>query len=179
MAVAFTLGDVIWSVLSVHLIAILEAREVALAAAVALGMLVGPSQVAARAVEMLTGRLYHPIWTLTASSLLFAAGVALLWAGSPWLALGFMLYGAGGGMRSIARGTLPLALFGAPGYPGLIGRLAMPSLLAQAISPTIGAWLLERIGAVPLLAVLTAVALVQLATVAVLWAATRRLRARS
>jgi hypothetical protein len=38
---------------------------------------------------------------------------------------------------------------------------------------------LERIGAVPLLAVLTAVALVQLATVAVLWAATRRLRARS
>ena len=179
MAVAFTLGDVIWSVLSVHLIAILEAREVALAAAVALGMLVGPSQVAARAVEMLTGRLYHPIWTLTASSLLFAAGVALLWAGSPWLALGFMLYGAGGGMRSIARGTLPLALFGAPGYPGLIGRLAMPSLLAQAISPTIGAWLLERIGAVPLLAVLTAVASVQLATVALLWAATRGMRAQS
>lgn len=179
MAVAFTLGDVIWSVLSVHLIAILEAREVALAAAVALGMLVGPSQVAARAVEMLTGRLYHPIWTLTASSLLFAAGVALLWAGPPWLALGFMLYGAGGGMRSIARGTLPLALFGTQGYAALIGRLAMPSLLAQAISPTIGAWLLGRIGAVPLLAVLTAVASVQLATVTILWAATRRLRARS
>ena len=95
------------------------------------------------------------------------------------LALGFMLYGAGGGMRSIARGTLPLALFGAPGYPGLIGRLAMPSLLAQAISPTIGAWLLERIGTVPLLAVLTAVASVQLATVALLWAATRGMRAQS
>jgi hypothetical protein len=178
MAVAFTLGDVIWSVLSVHLIAILEARELALTAAVVLGMLVGPSQVAARAIEMLTGRLYHPIWTLTASSFLFAAGVALLWAGPPWLALGFMLYGAGGGMRSIARGTLPLALFGAPGYPGLIGRLAMPSLLAQSISPTIGAWLLERIGAAALLAVLTAIASVQLATVAVLWAATRRLRAK-
>ena len=67
---------------------------------------------------------------------------------------------------------------GAPGYPGLIGRLAMPSLLAQSISPTIGAWLLERIGAAALLAVLTAIASVQLATVAVLWAATRRLWAK-
>ena len=176
VAVAFTLGDVIWSVLSVHLIAILQAREVSLAAAVALGMLVGPSQVASRTVEMLTGRLYHPIWTLSASSFLFAAGVALLWVGAPWLALGFILYGAGGGMRSIARGTLPLALFGAPGYATLIGRLAMPSLLAQAVSPTIAAWLLEAIGAVPLLGVLTATAVIQLATVAILWAATRRLR---
>ncbi|HEX6103471.1 MAG TPA: MFS transporter, partial [Alphaproteobacteria bacterium] len=112
LALAFTLGDVIWSVLSVHLIVLLQAREVPLAEAVALGALVGPSQVAARAVEMLTGRHYHPIWTLTASSLLFAAGVALLWAGQPLLAIGFILYGAGGGMRSIARGTLPLALFG-------------------------------------------------------------------
>jgi hypothetical protein len=176
VALAFTLGDVIWSALSVHLLIILRSREVPLAEAVALGALVGPSQVAARAIEMLTGRHYHPIWTLTASSLLFSTGVALLWAGQPLLALGFILYGAGGGMRSIARGTLPLALFGAPGYPTLIGRLAMPSLLAQSISPILGALLLDRLGAPALLGALAGVALVQLLSVALLWGFSRPLR---
>jgi MFS family permease len=176
LALAFTLGDVIWSVLSVHIVVILQERQVPLAEAVALGALVGPSQVAARAFEMLTGRHYHPIWTLAASSLLFAAGVALLWAGQPLLAIGFILYGAGGGMRSIARGTLPLALFGAPGYPTLIGRLATPSLLAQSVSPILAALLLDRIGAVALMGVLAAVALVQLASVGLLWVFSRPLR---
>jgi MFS family permease len=176
LASAFTLGDVIWSVLSVHVIMILRARGVPLAEAVALGALVGPSQVAARAVEMLTGRHYHPIWTLTSSSLLFAAGVALLWVGPPLLAIGFMLYGAGGGMRSIARGTLPLALFGAPGYPTLIGRLATPSLLAQSVSPVLGALLLERIGPAALTGALAGIALVQLLSVALLWIFSRPLR---
>jgi MFS family permease len=176
LASAFTLGDVIWSVLSVHVIMILRARGLPLAEAVALGALVGPSQVAARAVEMLTGRHYHPIWTLTSSSLLFAAGVALLWIGPPLLAIGFMLYGAGGGMRSIARGTLPLALFGAPGYPTLIGRLATPSLLAQSVSPILGALLLERVGATFLTGVLAGIALVQLLSVALLWVFSRPLR---
>jgi MFS family permease len=176
LASAFTLGDVIWSVLSVHVIMILRASGVPLAEAVALGALVGPSQVAARAVEMLTGRHYHPIWTLTSSSLLFAAGVALLWVGPPLLAIGFMLYGAGGGMRSIARGTLPLALFGAPGYPTLIGRLATPSLLAQSVSPVLGALLLERIGPAALTGALAGIALVQLLSVALLWIFSRPLR---
>jgi predicted MFS family arabinose efflux permease len=176
LASAFTLGDVIWSVLSVHVIIILRARGVPLPEAVALGALVGPSQVAARAVEMLTGRHYHPIWTLTSSSLLFAAGVALLWAGPPLLAVGFMLYGAGGGMRSIARGTLPLALFGASGYPTLIGRLATPSLLAQSVSPILGALLLDGIGATALTGVLAGIALVQLVSVALLWVLSRPLR---
>ncbi len=176
LALAFTLGDVIWSVLSVHLLVILQSREVPLVEAVALGALVGPAQVGARAVEMIAGRHYHPIWTLTLSSLLFATGVALLWSGPPLLALGLILYGAGGGMRSIARGTLPLALFGAPGYPTLIGRLAAPSLLAQSASPLIGAVLLERIGAPVLVGALAGVALAQLASVALLWWLSREAR---
>jgi MFS family permease len=176
LALAFTLGDAIWSVLSVHFITILQGRAVPLAEAVALGALVGPAQVGARAVEMAIGRHYHPIWTLTASSILFAAGVGLLWAGQPLLAVGFILYGAGGGMRSIARGTLPLALFGAPGYPTLIGRLATPSLLAQAISPLIAALLLDRIGPVALLAALAAVAFLQVGTVGLLWLFSRPYR---
>ena len=121
--------------MSVHLLSILQERDVALAAAVALGVLVGPSQVGARAIEMLIGRYHHPIWTMVASMVLVAAGVGLLWAGLPIVAVALVFYGAGIGLESIARGTLPLALFGASGYATLMGRLAMPSLLAQAASP--------------------------------------------
>jgi hypothetical protein len=77
---------------------------------------------------------------------LVAAGVGLLWAGLPVIAIALVFYGAGIGLESIARGTLPLALFGAPGYPTLMGRLALPSLLAQAASPVLGALLLQGVG---------------------------------
>ncbi len=46
------------------------------------------------------------------------------------------------GLTSIAKGTLPLVLFGPFGYASLMGRLAMPSLLAQALSPSIRAILI-------------------------------------
>jgi Major Facilitator Superfamily len=176
LAAGFTLGDVIWSVLSVHLITILQARNVSMQEAVALGALVGPSQVSARVIELLTGRFHHPIWTMIGSAVLVTAGVALLWAGGPLVAFGFILYGAGGGIRSIARGTLPLALFGSIGYAVVMGRLAMPSLLAQSVSPMIAAWVLERLGAVMLMGVLMAVAACHLAMVAVTWAVTRQAR---
>ncbi len=54
-----------------------------------------------------------------------------------------MLYGAGIGLESIARGTLPLSMFGPERYPVVMGRIAMPSLIAQAAAPSIGALLLE------------------------------------
>ena len=120
--------------MSVHLLSILQERGVALTVAVALGVLVGPSQVGARTIEMLVGRYHHPIWTMVASTVLVAVGLGLLAAGLPIMAVALALYGAGIGIESIARGTLPLTLFGTSGYATLMGRLAMPSLLAQAAS---------------------------------------------
>ena len=134
LASTITLGLAVSALLSVHLLSILQGRDVTLGAGVALGALIGPAQVGARAVEMLIGRYHHPIWTLVASTVLVAAGLGLLWAGLPIMAVALALYGAGIGIESIARGTLPLALFGATGYATVIGRLAMPSLLAQAAS---------------------------------------------
>ena len=70
-----------------------------------------------------------------------------------------MLYGAGIGLESIARGTLPLAIFGRERYPVIMGRIAMPSLIAQAAAPSIGAALARSGGANGALAiVLTAAA---------------------
>jgi hypothetical protein len=59
---------------------------------------------------------------------LVAFGLGLLVLGSPAIAVALVLYGAGNGIYSIARESLPLALFGAASYAVLMGRLAMPSL---------------------------------------------------
>ena len=159
--------------IGVHLLTFLQARGLELAAAVALGTLVGPSQVGARVVEMAFGRHYHPIWTMVASVVLVASGVILLVAGFPTLALALALYGAGNGIGSIAKGTLPLALFGPSGYASLMGKLAMPSLLAQALSPSLGAILMEWSGPDAALAVLAALSCLNLGLVGCLWMTSR------
>ena len=146
VATTITLSSVISTTLSVHLLTVLQAKGLTLAAAVGLGALVGPSQVAARAVEMVIARYHHPIWTKVASTSLVATGLAALWLEAPIIPLALALYGAGIGLESIARGTLPLAVFGPERYPVIMGRIAMPSLIAQAAAPSIGAALIEARG---------------------------------
>jgi hypothetical protein len=146
MAATITLSSVISTTLSVYLLTVLQAKGLTLAAAVGLGALVGPSQVAARAVEMVIARYHHPIWTKVASTSLVAAGLAALWIGVPIIPLALALYGAGIGLESIARGTLPLAVFGPERYPVVMGRIAMPSLIAQAAAPSIGTALIATGG---------------------------------
>ena len=146
MTATITLSSMISTTLSVHLLTVLHAKGLTLVAAVGLGALVGPSQVAARAVEMVIARYHHPIWTKVASTSLVAAGLAALWIGAPVIPLALGLYGAGIGLESIARGTLPLAVFGPERYPVVMGRIAMPSLVAQAAAPSIGTALIEACG---------------------------------
>jgi len=102
-------------------------------------------------------------------------GMALLWTGFPLLSVALVCYGTGSGIWSIARGTLPLALFGPSGYAELMGRLAMPSLIAQSVAPSLGAVLLESVGASGTLAALAGLALLNVALVAALWFSARRL----
>jgi hypothetical protein len=169
IALVITISSMISALLSVHLLTILQARDIALAAAVALGAIVGPCQVGARAIEMLISRFHHPIWTKLASTVFVAAGVGLLWIGFPIVAAALVFYGCGIGIESIARGTLPLAVFGQHRYPSIVGRIAMPSLIMQAASPSLGSILIERLGANGALGVLFAVALVNVLLVIVLF----------
>jgi MFS family permease len=173
LAATITLGS---AVVSVHLLTILQARDIALAAAVALGALVGPSQVGARAIEMAIGRYHHPIWTMMAATVLVAGGIGALCVGLPVVSAALVFYGAGIGIESIARGTLPLALFGATGYAARMGRLAMPSLIAQATSPSVGAVLMDRFGASGTLAALLAAAVVDVMLVVALFICSRSAR---
>ncbi|MGQ4274154.1 MFS transporter [Terrihabitans sp. B22-R8] len=157
------------TIISVHLLTLLQQRGLSLAEAVALGALIGPAQVAGRIGEMASGGRHHPFWTLAAASLLSAAGMVMLAAGFPIIGLSLILYGAGNGIFSIAKGALPLALFGPSRYAPIMGRLARPSLLAQAIGPTVGTILLSVAGTDQTLMALAVLAVANLALVALLW----------
>lgn len=147
VAVVFTLAYAVMTIIAVHLLTLLQARGLELAAAVALGALVGPAQVGGRLVEMALGGRTHPVWTLLVSSALVAVGAILLLLVPSWAAAAIILYGIGSGLRSIVRGTVPLVLFGKEGYAILMGRLAVPTLLATAAAPMLGVWALEAFGA--------------------------------
>jgi MFS family permease len=172
VAAAITLSAVIQSTMAIHLLTILQAQGVKMAAAVTLGTLVGPSQVLARLLEMIIGRHFHPIWTMLSSTVLVTTGLVLLSFHLPVVALGLVFFGAGMGIMSIARGTVPLVVFGAPGYAVLMGQLATPSSLAQAISPLLGAMILEFGGATEILFFLCCVALANVMLVGLLALAT-------
>jgi predicted MFS family arabinose efflux permease len=164
------LGGAIMSLVSVHLITLLQARGVALASAVSYGALIGPAQVGARIVEISFKGRHHPLWTLTAAFALIALGLALLAFGLPGVGLWLVLYGAGNGIYSIARGTVPLALFGPARYPLVVGRLARPGLIAQALAPPAGAFVLTHASPDALWWILPVLALANLGLIGALWA---------
>ena len=168
IAAAFTISAAIAAVISVHLLTMLQARDLTLGAAVALGALMGPSQVGARIVEMLLGQRHHPVWAMIGASVLVAVGLGALWADLQWVGAAIVLYGGGMGIRSIVRGSVPLAVFGADGYAALMGRIAMPALVVGALSPFLGAVLLENFGVDALFGALTVAALAGIALSALL-----------
>jgi MFS family permease len=174
VASILTISAGIGSIVIVHMMIFLQERGASFALAVTLGTLFGPAQVGARVVERMFGANYHPVWTMIASCVLMLAGLIMLLGSSPLLWLTILIYGGGYGIMWIARGTLPLALFGPDRYATLMGRLAFPSLIAQALAPSAGALLIERHGADATMAVLTGFAALNVVLVAVLWLRCRR-----
>jgi MFS family permease len=176
LALVLTISAGIGSIVVVHLLIFLQAKGVTFAEAVTLGTLFGPAQVGARFVERIFGERYHPIWTMVVSCGLMAAGLLLLVVTFPILAVAIVIYAGGYGIMWIARGTLPLALFGPTRYATLMGRLAFPSLIVQALAPSAGALVIESLGAGTTVAMLTAFAIANAVLVGLLWAICRRAR---
>ena len=174
LAVVLTLSAAILSMVGVHLLPLLQARGLELSVAVGLGAMVGPSQVGARIVEMLAGRHYQPIWTMVASAVLVAVGIGLLFLDFPAYSIAIVVYGAGNGIGSVARGTLPLALFGSSRYPVQMGRLALPILMSMALAPFIGAIAFEAGGANLTLGILAFLAAANVLLVGLLWTLSTR-----
>jgi len=172
----FVLLGLFMSIVSVHLLTLLQRRGLSLTEAVSLGAMIGPAQVAARVGEIVSRGRHHPFWTLVSAAVLTTAGLGLLAIDAPMVGLSLVIYGAGNGIYSIAKGALPLALFGAERYPSIMGRLARPHLVAQALGPTLGALLLSAMGVERTWSVLAGVAAANLLLAGVLWRPIQRMR---
>lgn len=163
----FTLASVIMTAVSVQLITLLQASGYTLASALAISAILGPCQVASRVVDM-AFRGGHPVWTALFSVALVAAGLLLLAFFPRFALLSMVLYGAGNGLRAIVRGTLPLAMVKQEAYAVVVGRMARPALIGQALTPLAGGYVYETLGAAATLWLLCALALINVALVGVL-----------
>jgi len=106
------------------------------AAALFAGTLVGPAQVGARLLEAGWLGRYHPLVSARLATLMHPIGVITLILGGPVFAPVFaVFYGAGNGIITIARGTLPLALFGPEGFGKRVGLISLPSRATAAVAP--------------------------------------------
>jgi hypothetical protein len=135
------------SALSAQLLAIFQRFGLTAATVVAIGMLFGPAQVLARLCELSFARRLHPLWTARfAVGLLVSAFVllALLPFSAALAAVFAIMYGMANGLLTIARGTVPLALFGAAGYGRLMGRIGGPYLVVQAAAPVVVTYVADR-----------------------------------
>lgn len=148
--------------LTAHMIGLLSELGLAAGLAVSLSALRGIGQSAARLAAVLAaGRLDPVALNLVAALVLPLCFALALAAGvSPLAAAGFaFFYGAGNGILTITRGTLPLALFGAQTYGAFVGRLLVPGFLVSAAAPLAFAAVIESFGARAALALAIALSL--------------------
>lgn len=145
LAVVFAISWFIGTAMAAHLPRLLQDTGLTPAAAVAVAALVGPAQVAARLFDYLFLRRFHPLLASRLATLAHPAGaLGILMLGAPAAAFFTMLHGAGHGILSIAKGTLPLAIFGPREYGHRMGLMTAPSRFAQAGAPFVFALLIER-----------------------------------
>ncbi|HEX6692381.1 MAG TPA: MFS transporter [Burkholderiales bacterium] len=168
LAVWFAATAFVTSALAAHLPRLLLAAGATAAVALLASTLLGPAQVAARLAEFFAIQRwrFHPLLTArVATGALPAAGALLaLFGGPPLAACAFaVVHGAGNGMITIAKGTLPLALFGAVGYGYRQGLLAILARAMQALAPFAFAVTLDGFGARAAIALYAGVALAALA----------------
>ena len=139
-----------WSVtgaMAAHLPRILEAAGATTVQAVSAGALIGPAQVLARIVEASFLSRYHPLVSTRLACLTHPIGAVILALVGGGAASVFALFhGAGNGILTIARGTLPLAIFGPKNYGYRLGIIGAPARMAQAIAPLAFGLLIDRMG---------------------------------
>jgi hypothetical protein len=147
LAFVFSACWFVTGAMAAHLPRLLERAGATPFEAVAASALVGPAQVGARFAEFLLLRRVHPLLSARLAAVLNplgAAAFALIGPGA--LSFFVVLYGAGNGLLTIARGTVPLALFGPSGYGERTGLLGAPARATQALAPLAFGLLLDTLG---------------------------------
>jgi MFS family permease len=139
-----------WSVtgaMAAHMPRILEAAGATTVQAVAAGALIGPAQVAARIFEAGFLSRYHPLLSTRLACLTHPIGAAIVFLFGGAAASAFAIFhGSGNGILTIARGTLPLAIFGPQNYGYRLGIIGAPARMAQAAAPLAFGLLIDVMG---------------------------------
>ena len=166
VAAGFAVYAFVPSGLAAHLLAMFQRSGIDASTAVVIGALFGPSQVAARLCELFFGGNMHPLNLARAAVALILCGFGLLaiFGFALPAAIAFaILFGAANGLLTIARGAVPLALFGSTGYGRVLGRIAKPFQVMQALAPLALALVVERAGDPVALAVTACFAMMAMA----------------
>jgi MFS family permease len=137
-AVVTSASAFVFGAMAVHLPAVLQAGGLSAAAAVSLASIKGVAQVIGRVAEIAFGHRLHAIDLGRLSIGLMPISFLVLMAGGASLSAAFtftITFGVANGLVTIVRGALPLALFGARGYGTVLGILATPYLVVNALAP--------------------------------------------
>ncbi|WP_407152331.1 MFS transporter [Bradyrhizobium sp. ORS 86] len=147
LSFAFAAAWTVTSAMAAHLPRIVEAFGATPAQAVFAGMMIGPAQVGARMLEASLLRRVHPLVSTRLACITHPIGACVIGVFGGGAAAAFaLLHGAGNGILTIARGTLPLAIFGPENYAYRLGLIGAPSRICQALAPLAFGLLIEPMG---------------------------------
>jgi predicted MFS family arabinose efflux permease len=147
LAFAFATAWMVTGAMAAHFPRILEAAGASPVQAVAAGALIGPAQVAARILEASFLKRFHPIVSARLACLMHPIGAAIVWlTGGAATSVFAVFHGAGNGVITIARGTLPLAIFGPQNYGYRLGLIGAPARMSQAAAPLLFGFLIDAMG---------------------------------
>ncbi|MEA2830747.1 MAG: hypothetical protein QOF22_1495 [Bradyrhizobium sp.] len=147
LAFAFAAAWSVTGAMAAHLPRILEATGATPLQAISAGALIGPAQVLARIVEAGLLSRYHPLLSTRLACLMHPIGAVIVTlAGGAASGVFAIFHGAGNGILTIARGTLPLAIFGPQNYGYRLGIIGAPARMAQAIAPLAFGLLIDTMG---------------------------------
>jgi MFS family permease len=147
LAFAFAAGWTVTGAMAAHMPRILETGGATVVQAVAAGALFGPAQVFARILEASFLSRYHPLLSTRLACLTHPIGAAIFAVVGGSASGAFAIFfGLGNGILTIARGTLPLAIFGPKDYGYRLGLIGAPARMAQAMAPLAFGLLIDLIG---------------------------------
>jgi predicted MFS family arabinose efflux permease len=147
LAFVFAAAWTVTGAMAAHLPRILETAGATSVQAITAGALLGPSQVLARIIEASFLSRYHPLLSTRIACVMHPIGAAILAVvGGGAANLFAIFFGAGNGILTIARGTLPLAIFGPKNYGYRLGLIGAPARMAQAAAPLLFGLLIDVMG---------------------------------
>lgn len=147
LAFVFAAAWTVTGAMAAHLPRIMEAAGATTNQAIFAGAMIGPAQVAARIFEASFLSRHHPLLSTRLACVMHPIGAAILAVAGGGAASVFALFhGAGNGILTIARGTLPLAIFGPQNYGYRLGIIGAPARMAQAVAPLAFGALIDVLG---------------------------------